>query len=306
MEDYQKDQLQKIFRGDVLFDSVLKDFVSFRVGGPADVIAFPKDHNDLVRLMLFLRKEKIPFLVLGEGTNLLVRDKGVRGVVIKLSSCFLGIEVAEGKEEKFYVSAQAGERLWHLIEIALKHSLTGLEFASGIPGSVGGAVVMNAGAYGGEMKDVIRSLTILASDGSARRLEKEALRFSYRSLELPADAIVVGVEVELQAGDKEAIAKHMKTNVEKRKTRQPLNFPSAGSVFKNPPGFYAAQLIDEVGLKGYQIGGAQISERHANFIVNQGTATAHDILELIAWVQKKVWQAKGIKLEPEIRLVGEV
>jgi UDP-N-acetylmuramate dehydrogenase len=150
---------------------------------------------------------------LGEGTNLVVRDKGVKGVVIKLSSGFLGIEIAKGKEEEFYVSSKAGERLWHLIETAFQYCLTGLEFASGIPGSVGGAVVMNAGAYGGEMKDIVHSLTILVSDGSVRQVEKEALRFSYRRLELPADAIVLTVEVALRPGNKEKIAHDIKTNL---------------------------------------------------------------------------------------------
>jgi UDP-N-acetylmuramate dehydrogenase len=255
--------------------------------------------------MLFLREEKMPFLVLGEGTNLVVRDKGVKGVVIKLSPAFLGIEITKGKEGEFYVSSKAGERLWHLIEITVQHCLTGLEFASGIPGSVGGAVVMNAGAYGREIKDIVHSLTVLAFDGSVRHLKKEALRFSYRSLELPADAIVLTVNVVLRPGNKETIAQDIKATLAKRKKKQPLEFPSAGSVFKNPPGFYAAQLIEESGLKGHQIGGAQISERHANFIVNCGKATAQDILDLIALVQEKVWQDKNIKLEPEIRVVGE-
>ena len=305
MEDYQKDQLRKICRGNLLFNVLLKDFISFRVGGPADVIAFPQDQEDLISLMLFLREEKMPFLVLGEGTNLVVRDKGVKGVVLKLSPAFLGIEITKGKEGEFYVSSKAGERLWHLIEITVQHCLTGLEFASGIPGSVGGAVVMNAGAYGREMKDIVHSLTVLASDGSVRHLKKEALRFSYRSLELPADAIVLTVNVVLRPGNKETIAQDIKATLAKRKKKQPLEFPSAGSVFKNPPGFYAARLIEESGLKGYQIGGAQISERHANFIVNCGKATAQDILDLIAVVQEKVWQAKNIKLEPEIRVAGE-
>ena len=305
MEDYQKDQLRKIFRGKLLFDILLKDFISFRVGGPAEVVAFPQDQEDLIRIMHFLREEKVSFLVLGEGTNLVVRDKGIKGVVVKLSPGLLGIEITKGKEEEFYVRSKTGERLWHLIEVALQHCLTGLEFASGIPGSVGGAVVMNAGAYGGEMKDIVRSLTLLTPDGSVRRLEKESLRFSYRRLELPADAIVLTVDVALRPGNKEAIAHDIKATLAKRKEKQPLELPSAGSVFKNPPGYYAAQVIEESGLKGYQVGGAQISERHGNFIVNRGTATAHDILELVALVQEKVWREKGIKLEPEIRVVGE-
>jgi UDP-N-acetylmuramate dehydrogenase len=304
VEDFQKDQLQKIFRGELLFDTLLKDFISFRVGGPAEVIAFPHDQEDLIRLMLFLKNEKISFFVLGEGTNLVVRDKGVKGVVVKLSPGFLGIEVTEGKEE-WYLSAKAGERLWRLVEVALKNSLTGLEFVSGIPGSVGGAVIMNAGAYGREMKDIVHSLTMLSPDGSVQQVEKKSLQFFYRKLALPPDAIVLSVEVTLRPGDKEIIASGIKENLLKRKKRQPLEFPSAGSVFKNPPGYYAAQLIEESGLKGLQVGGAQISERHANFIVNLCKATANDILELIALAQEKVWREKGIRLEPEIRVVGE-
>ena len=196
------------------------------MGGPADVIAFPQNLEDLIRLMLFLREEKISFLVLGEGTNLLVRDKGIKGVVIKLSRGFLGIEITKGKEEEFYVSSKAGEQLWHLIEISFQHCLTGLEFASGIPGSVGGAVVMNAGAYGREMKDIVHSLTILASDGSVRHLEKEALRFSYRRLELPADVIVLTVDVALRPGNKGSIAQDMKATLAKRKKSSPWSFPT--------------------------------------------------------------------------------
>ena len=305
MERHQKDQLQKKFRGTLLFNTLLKDFVSFRVGGPAEVIAFPQGQDDFIQLMLFLQEEKIPFFVLGEGTNLLVRDKGFKGVVIKLSSGFFDIHVAQQKGEKIYVRAQAGARLSRLIEVSFEHSLTGLEFASGIPGSVGGAVVMNAGAYGGEMKDVVDSLTIFTFGGFVGHVEHEALRFSYRKLELPADAILLESVFALRFGDKQEIATHIYINLDKRKKKQPLGLPSAGSVFKNPPGFYAAQVIEELGLKGYQVGGAMISERHANFIINRGTATAQDILELIAFVQEKAWREKHMRLESEIRVVGE-
>jgi len=305
MEDHQRHRLKNFFRGNLLWDAPLRDFVSFRVGGPAEVIAFPEDQEDLARLSLFLREEKISFYVLGEGTNLLVRNGGFKGVVIKLSSGFAKVGLERMEEGKVYVSAQAGERLSRILGFALQNSLTGLEFSSGIPGSVGGALVMNAGAYGGEVKDVIFSVSVLTPDSSLRQLGREDLRFSYRKLNLPPESIIVEAMFEFRPGNKQEITALIQENLNKRKNSQPLDLPSAGSVFRNPPGLYAARLIEELGLKGYQIGGAAVSERHGNFIVNRGAATAGDILELIAFIQKKVGQEKSIMLETEIRILGE-
>lgn len=305
MNASQKQNVENFFQGNLLYDIPLKDFLSFKVGGPADVLAFPENQEDLVMLLRFLRMEKIPFFVLGEGTNLIVRDRGFKGVVIKLSSGFKTIGLEEGKKGKVYVKAQAGEKLSRVIEFSFQNSLSGLEFASGIPGSIGGALVMNAGAYGKEIKDIFLSAILIASDNSIRKMGREELRFSYRKVDLPPGSIIIETIFELRAGDQQAVGELIQEILNKRKKSQPLNFPSAGSVFKNPPGLYAAQLIEELGLKGCQIGGAAVSERHANFIVNEQAATARDILELIAFVQEKVWQAKGVRLEPEIWVRGE-
>lgn len=305
MEDYQKRRLKEFFQGNLLYNALLKDFVSFKVGGPADVIAFPQDMDDVVHLLRFIRGEKLPYFILGEGTNLVVRDGGFKGVVIRLSSGFHTVSLEKVEGGKVYVRAQAGERLSRVLGFTLRHSVTGLEFASGIPGSTGGALIMNAGAYGNEMKDVIASISILTANGLVRYLGREVLQFSYRKLHLPADSIIIEALFELRPGNRQEIAARIKENQSKRKKIQPLDLPSAGSVFKNPPSLHAAQLIEELGLKGYQIGGAAVSKRHANFIVNCGSATATNILELMAFIQEKVWQEKGIILEPEILTVGE-
>ena len=269
------------------------------------MLAFPCDEEDLLRLWLFLQEEKIPFFVLGEGTNVLVRDGGFKGVMIKLSSGFTGVVWDKEEEGRVLVRAQAGGRLSRVLEFALQNSLTGLEFASGIPGSVGGALVMNAGAYGGEIKDVIYSIRVLSPDGSVNHLSREALQFAYRKLDISPGSVIVEALFEFEQGNKQKIASLIQETLNKRKNSQPLGLPSAGSVFKNPQGSFAAKLIEELGFKDYQVGGAAISERHANFIVNRGSATAKNILELIRTIQEKVWQEKGIQLEPEIRVVGE-
>jgi UDP-N-acetylmuramate dehydrogenase len=305
MEEDQKNRLKKLFRGNLLFNAPLRDFISFQVGGPAEVIAFPEDQEDLINILIFICQEKLPSFVLGEGTNLLVRDGGFKGIMIKLSAGFNTIRLKDKNREKVYVSAQAGARLSRLIQFSLRQSLTGLEFAAGIPGSVGGAIAMNAGAYGGETKNAVHSLTLITLEGEPKYCDRSSLNFSYRKLELPSATIITEAVFELYYGNSCKIAYQIKKNLTERKKHQPLNLPSAGSVFKNPPGFYAAQLIEEAGLKGYQIGGAAISEKHANFIVNTGKATAADIENLILLVQEKVEKKKGIRLEPEIQIIGE-
>jgi len=303
--DYQKRKLESFFRGKLLYDTSLKGFVSFKAGGAAAVIAFPDDIDDLAGLYRFLQEESMPFLVMGEGTNLLVRDGGFKGVVIRLCSGFDNISLSETNGKKAYVKAQAGARLSRVLHYTSEQSLAGLEFASGIPGSVGGAVVMNAGAYGGEIKDIVASIGVLAPDGSVQCFERGELQFSYRKLHLSPDSVIVETIFACTRGDKEAIAARIQENLGKRKMSQPLDLPSAGSVFKNPHGHCAGQIIEALGLKGYQIGEAAVSERHANYIVNRGTATAEDIVKLINLIQEKVWQAKSIRLEPEIRIVGD-
>jgi UDP-N-acetylmuramate dehydrogenase len=305
VKEEDKQRIKELCRGTVLRDALLQDFVSFRVGGPADVIALPEDSDDLIALCQHIRQERIPFLLLGEGTNLIVRDGGFRGVVIKLSEGFRVIAVEREEREKVYVSAQAGARLMKLVTFACDQGLTGVEFACGIPGSIGGAVAMNAGAYGKDMKAVIHSILVMNAKGAVEKIGRDQLDFAYRTANLPSHTIVAEALLELKKGSREEIAAEMDACLSKRKERQPLDLPSAGSVFRNPPCLHAAQLIDEVGLKGCQIGGAAVSRRHANFIVNRGNATAADILSLINLIRQRVKQEKGIDLEPEVHVVGE-
>jgi UDP-N-acetylmuramate dehydrogenase len=305
MDSLQRQELKALFRGELLFDFPLKELVSYKVGGPAEVVAFPRDLEDLIVLHRFVQNACIPFVVFGEGTNLLVRDDGVRGVVIKLSTGFGKMKTEQGQGDQTQVHAHAGVRLGQLIKFSLDHSLSGLEFAAGIPGSVGGAVAMNAGAYGGEIKDVIHAVRFLNSSESVSVVPREELAFSYRSLRLPHDAVILDAVFALSPGAREVIAARIQANLQTRRASQPHDFPSAGSVFKNPPGGHAGALIEAAGLKGHQVGGAAISTIHANYIVNCGGATARDILALISVVQERVRREKGITLEPEIRVVGE-
>lgn len=305
MDTFERHELKKVFRGELCFDIPLKELLSFRVGGPAEAVAFPRDRQDLIALYRFLQAHHIPFLILGEGTNILVRDGGVRGVVIKLSTVDGHIWTEPGQGGQVHVHAPAGVRLSGLIRFCVAHGLSGLEFAAGIPGSVGGAVAMNAGAFGGEIKDVLGGVTVLDAAEAARVIHRNELVFSYRNLVLPPDAIVLEAIFGLSVDERNAIAARIQANLEKRKTSQPLDLPSAGSVFKNPPGGYAGALIEAVGLKGRRIGDAAISTVHANYIVNCGGATARDILSLMTLVQETVQRDKGITLEPEIRIVGD-
>ncbi len=300
-----KNQIKELCRGAVLHDVPLKNLVSFRIGGPADIVAFPRNAEELIALVAYVQQERIPLFVLGEGTNLIVRDKGFRGVVLKLSEGFKVITIERETNENVYVTAQAGARLMRVVSFASEHSLTGIEFATGIPGSVGGAIAMNAGAFGREIKDVLHSMRVVTPRRSIDQIERDQIHFTYRSANLPSGTIILESLFELQRGTRKEIAATIQENLSKRKKRQPLDLPSAGSVFRNPPGLFAARLIEEVGLKGYQIGGAAVSHRHANFIVNRGEATAGDVLSLISLIQKRVKAEKGIDLQPEIHVIGQ-
>lgn len=285
----------------VEFDVPMSTKTSFRVGGPADVLALPNEARELQRLIIYIRERGLPYFILGRGTNLLVMDGGIRGVVIDLKG-FNKLEVRDGG----FIYCGAGIPLAKLVYFAMEKSLAGLEFASGIPGSVGGAIVMNAGAAEGEMKDVVEAITLITEDGVIKEVKKESLGFSYRNLSLPKGSIVLGASFKLRAGNKEAIKETIHQLLQTRKTKQPLDLPSAGCIFKNPPSGSAGRVIDEVGLKGLQFGGARVSELHANFIVNNGNATAKDILSLVDDVMEKVYEKRGISLEPEIKIVGEM
>jgi UDP-N-acetylmuramate dehydrogenase len=300
----QLEELRKIVKGDLLTNQPMKEYTSLRVGGLADVIVFPEDLEDLIGMIKYLSREHIPYFILGNGTNLLVRDGGIRGVVIALSHGFKRVELLKENNSSL-IFAEAGVPLVSLIRFAIGRSLSGMEFAAGIPGTVGGGLLMNAGGSLGELKDVTQSVTILNPRGEITTKKQEDLRFSYRNLQLPKNSIILSAVFRLKIDNQSHIRERIQKILLSRKETQPLDLPNAGSIFKNPEGVSAGKLVDEAGLKGIQIGNAKVSELHANFILNMGNATAQNILSLIEKIQQKVYQKTGFMLEPEIRIVGE-
>lgn len=296
------DKLKKILPcNNIKLNESMKNHTSFRVGGPADILVLPRDVREISGIVKLCKDANIPFLVIGNGTNLLVRDNGIRGVVIKLSKNFNDISI-----DKNFIRCKSGVLLSTAARFALKNSLSGLEFAHGIPGTVGGATVMNAGAYDGEMSNVISKVKVLNFDGNIIEMKKDELNFSYRKSSLQdTDNILLEIEMELVAGNFEAIKEKMSELFARRKAKQPLNIPSAGSTFKRPKNNFAGYLIEKAGLKGYRIGGALVSEIHAGFIVNDNNATCNDIIKLIEHIQNEVMNKFNIMLEPEIKIVGE-
>lgn len=278
----------------------MKNHTTFRIGGPADYFCSPSV-DELKILLDIADRCVVPVTVIGNGSNLLVGDGGIRGLVIEIGKGMNDISV-EGDT----ITAGAGALLSKVANAALGESLTGMEFAAGIPGSIGGAVVMNAGAYGGEMKDIIESVRVLSKDGQLITLSCEELELSYRHSCIPENNyIVVDATLHLQKGEAEAIRARMDELKEQRVTKQPLNYPSAGSTFKRPEGYFAGKLIMDAGLRGYTVGGAQVSEKHCGFVINTGDATARDVRRLMADVNEKVTKEFGVALEPEVKLVGE-
>lgn len=279
----------------------MKKHTTFRIGGPADYYLCPHSTEELQKILQICRENKMEFFILGNGSNLLVSDKGYRGVVIQLWKNFSDIETEDNT-----ITVKAGALLSKVAAEALEESLTGMEFASGIPGTMGGAVMMNAGAYGGEMKDIIREVTVLTREGELLTLSKEEMNFGYRtSVVKEKGYVVISAELQLRKGDREEIRKVMDELKERRVTKQPLDMPSAGSTFKRPEGYFAGKLIMDAGLRGFSVGGAQISEKHCGFVVNKGDATAADVLGLIGEVQKRVQEKFGVALEPEVKFLGE-
>lgn len=274
--------------------------ITFRVGGPADYYVRP-GREQIEPVAALCREFEIPWMVKGNGSNLLVGDKGVRGLVMELGKMTEHITV-----EGTVVRAEAGAMLSAVALQAARQELTGMEFASGIPGSIGGAVVMNAGAYGGEMKQILRKVTVLTPEGQEKELSLAELDLGYRHSCIPENRyIVLEAELELQKGNGEAIRQQMAELKEQRFAKQPLEYPSAGSTFKRPEGYFAGKLIQDAGLRGYQVGGAQVSEKHCGFVINRGQATAGDIRQLIRDVQDRVEARTGVRLEPEVRFTGE-
>ena len=297
--------LQAIFAGctakELLLEEPMAKHTSFRIGGPADVLAQPADEAELAALLKRAGEHAVPVTLVGNGSNLLVRDKGIRGLVIKLSNLFSSITV-DGN----VITFGSGISLAMASKKAASLSLSGMEFAVGIPGTIGGAVYMNAGAYDGEMAKVVTCVRVMDMQGKISELQASELDFAYRHTALQNSGwIVISVTVALQPGEAESIAAKMADFSQRRISKQPLELPSAGSMFKRPPGYFAGTLIEQTGLKGYTVGGAQVSQKHAGFVVNVGGATAKDVLQLISDVQSKVFAAHGVRLEPEVLVLGE-
>lgn len=285
----------------VLFEEPMSSHTTFRIGGPAEVFLMPESYEQIRSALALCREEGLPYFVLGNGSNLLVSDSGYWGVIIQMDRNMGDIEL-KGTE----IRACAGALLSSVAAAARKASLTGFEFAGGIPGTLGGAVVMNAGAYGGEMKDVLREVTVMTKEGDIRVIPSDRLELGYRtSIIKKAGYLVLEAVISLEKGDPQAIQEKTKELASKRTEKQPLDYPSAGSTFKRPEGYFAGKLIMDSGLRGFRVGGAQVSEKHCGFVINTGGATAKDVKELMDHVIRTVKEKYNITLEPEVKFLGE-
>lgn len=293
--------LEKAFPGQFQINAPMAQYTTFRVGGPADILVSPGSKDEVRTLFAAIQAEQVPCTILGNGSNVLVLDKGIRGVVLKLGNALKSLCI-EGNR----IQVEAGVLLSRLAAAAADAGLTGLEFASGIPGSLGGAILMNAGAYGGEIGNLVRTVTVMDPGGQIRILNRKQMDFRYRhSVVMETGDIILSATLELTPDDLAAIHDRIHELTQKRISKQPLNFPSAGSTFKRPPGYFAAALIDQAGLRGYRVGDAQVSEKHTGFVVNRGHATASEILQLMDDVKNRVHAMSGVWLEPEVRILGE-
>ncbi len=282
-------------------DEPMSRHTTFRIGGNADYFVKPGNADEVAAVIAVCREYSIPYFILGNGSNLLVSDDGYRGMIINIMDNMDSVTV-DGR----IITAQAGAMLVRVSVMARDNALTGLEFASGIPGTIGGAVYMNAGAYGGEMKNVVKTVRAIDEYGRIYELDSEKMDFSYRhSIVEERKLIVLEVTLELEHGSREAIDNRMKELAEARRSKQPLEYPSAGSTFKRPEGYFAGKLIMDAGLRGYSVGGAQVAEKHCGFVINKGGATASDVVELIRDVQHDVDDKFGVTLEPEVKMLGE-
>jgi UDP-N-acetylmuramate dehydrogenase len=299
-----KEALGNVIAGKILYDEPMSRHTSLNVGGNADALVSIKSEDQLIGVVRRLREKKINFFPAGNLTNIIVRDGGYRGAILLMTGMKeIGYEYTP--EDGDLISAQAGAALAKVVSRSISDELTGLEFCAGIPGSVGGAVWMNAGAYGKEMKDVIKTVSLLDAAGEKKTMSREEISFGYRKTEFPPDTIILSAQFKLKKVERAKIKERISEILQSRQSKHPLEFPSAGSVFKNLPGQAAGKLIEEMGMKGMKVGDAQISTKHANFIVNRGKATASDVLELIALIQARVKKEKGVSLEPEVVIVGE-
>lgn len=295
------DEFKKIYKDEnIKVNEKMSEHISFKVGGPADILLQPVEVDQVVKAIDICKQNNIPFIVIGNGSNLLVKDGGIRGVVIELSN-INKIEINSGK-----IKAYCGALLKDVSDVALNNSLTGFEFACGIPGSVGGAVFMNAGAYDGEIKNVIESADVLDKQGNVITLSKDELGLGYRTSKVMKEGlIVISATFALENGDKQKIYDRIEDLNNRRQEKQPLEYPSAGSTFKRPEGYFAGKLIQDAGLKGFELGGAAVSAKHSGFVINKNNATAKEILDLIKYVQNEVKEKFGVDLYPEVRILGE-
>ena len=292
---------QVLEKEQVLFEEPMKSHTTFRIGGPAEVFIMPKSVKQVQMAVKICQEEQIPYFILGNGSNLLVSDRGYRGVIIQMDRNMGEIQV-EGTE----IQAAAGALLSSIAVAARRESLTGFEFAGGIPGTLGGAVVMNAGAYGGEMKDVLKEVTVMDGDGKIFTLPASELEMGYRtSIIKTAGYLVLSARITLSRGKEEDIKARTREFSEMRTQKQPLDYPSAGSTFKRPEGYFAGKLIMDSGLRGYSVGGAMVSEKHCGFVINKGNATAEDVVSLMKHVTEVVQEKYGVTLEPEVKFLGE-
>jgi UDP-N-acetylmuramate dehydrogenase len=294
---FSVEKIREFFRGNISISEPLARFTTFKIGGPADYYLEPKDREDLINLIKYLKEIKYPYLIIGNGSNVLISDEGIRGAAINLEFGFTKIQI-----NKNNVFAEAGIRLSKLVDVCIENSLVGMENLAGIPGTLGGAILMNAGAYGGEISNFIKTVEVV-DDVEFKFLTKEECGFTYRKSSLERK-IILSAEFELPFGDKAKARERRKELLIKRNQSQPVDVPNAGSIFKNPVGNYAGRLIEQAGLKGLTIGGAKVSEKHANFIVNFNNASANDVIELMKVIQETVFNKFGILLEPEIKMIG--
>ncbi len=303
MESEFKNRLAEILKQDqFIFDAPMSEHTTFKIGGAADVLIFPSSLEEVSKVLKLINEFNIPIFLLGNGSNVLVRDKGIRGAVVKFDGNFFGKIRAEGNK----IIVQSGAKLKDVSNFAAEQSLTGLEFAIGIPGSIGGAIFMNAGAYDGEMKNIAGKIKAVTKIGEFAEFAGESLDLGYRHSVFQLNGCAIcEVELNLEPGNVDDIKNKMADFTERRESKQPLNFPSAGSTFKRPQGYFAGTLIDKTGLKGLKVGGAMVSEKHAGFVVNSGGATAADVLNLIEEVKRRVYEMHGVTLTPEVRIVGE-
>ena len=299
-----KEILENIIPKERIYENVLMSrYTSFKVGGPAEYLIKIEKVEELQQILKIAKENKIPLTIIGNGSNILVTDKGIKGIVLKIEIKKLEIEI-NGEDVK--VTTGSGNKLGELAQKLAAQEISGLEFAAGIPGTIGGAIRMNAGAHGSEMKDIVETVTYLDEDGAIQKIENSQAEFEYRnSIFSKKKYIIIETEMTFKKGNKEYILGQMKEYMNYRKEKQPIEYPSAGSTFKRGADFITAKLIDECGLKGYQIGGAQISEKHAGFIINKENATAEDIVKLIRYTEEQIYNKFGKKIETEIEILGE-